>query len=183
MCVEPNSALARAGQAPARDALEFHDMLRKNLVLTAAGFLAGVTMTVATIGGAASPVGADQAENAYMVAQKAQVASTTYHLDKAGLHDMDVQAAAGKIVPGALGNVRRARIAVQATDWPEALKPMAMEQVAIMKSLEEAIRSEDPSKVAEPATAAHDKGHDLSAAVYTWLDTGMAPAGGHSHGH
>ena len=163
--------------------LELTEMMRNKLALTAAGFLAGVTMTVATIGGTASPVGADQAEHAYMIAQKAQVASTTYHLDKAGLHDMDVAATEGKILSGSLGAVRRARIAVQATDWPEALKPMAMEQIEIMKGLEEAIRSEDAAKVAGPAKAAHDKGHDLSAAVYTWLDTGVAPAGGHGHGH
>jgi hypothetical protein len=156
-------------------------MLRNKFALTAAGFLAGVTMTVATIGGTATPVGADQAEHAYMVAQKAQVASTTFQLDKTGLHEMDVQATEGKIVAGSLGAVRRARIAVQATDWPEALKPMAMEQVEILKGLEEAIRSEDAAQVAGPAKAAHDKGHDLSAAVYTWLDTGAVPTGGHGH--
>lgn len=171
----------QAGQTPARYALELPEMMRNKFALTAAGFLAGVTMTVATIGGGASPVGADQAENAYMIAQKSQVASTTYHLHKAGLHDMDVAATEGKIMPGALGAARRARIAVQATDWPEALKPMAAEQVEIMKQLEEAIRSEDASKVAAPAKAAHDKGHDLSAAVYTWLETGAVPTGGHDH--
>jgi hypothetical protein len=154
---------------------------QNKIALTAAGFLAGVTMTVATIGGTASPVGADQADNAYMVAQKAQVASTTFQLDKTGLHNIDVQAAEGKVMPGALGAVRRARIAVQATDWPEPLKAMASEQVEIMKGLEEAIRSEDASKVSAPAKAAHDKGHDLSAAVYTWLDTGAVPSGGHGH--
>jgi hypothetical protein len=58
---------------------------------------------------------------------------------------------------------------------------MASEQVEIMKGLEEAIRSEDASKVSAPAKAAHDKGHDLSAAVYTWLDTGAVPSGGHGH--
>ena len=51
----------------------------------------------------------------------------------------------------------------------------------ILKALEEALRTEDPAKIADPAKVAHDKGHDLSAAVYTWLDTGAAPAGGHSH--
>jgi hypothetical protein len=156
-------------------------MFQNKLALTAAGFLAGVTMTVATIGGTASPVGADQAENAYMIAQKAQVNHATFQLDTAGLHGIDVQAAEGKVVAGSLGAVRRARISVQATDWPAALKPMAAEQVEIMKTLEEAIRSEDASKVAAPAKAAHDKGHDLSAAVYSWLDTGAVPSGGHGH--
>ena len=156
-------------------------MLRSKFALTAAGFLAGVSLTVATIGGTATPVGADQAEHAYMVAQKAQGAATAFQLDKSGLHDIDVAAAEGKLDPGALGNVRRARIAVQATEWPEALQPMAMQQVEHMKALEEAIRSEDAAKVAEPAKKVHDIGHDLSAAVYSWLDTGAVPSGGHGH--
>lgn len=156
-------------------------MFAKKFTLAAAGFAAGVAMTVATFGYTAQPVGADQAEAAYMLAQKAQVAHTTYQLDTAGLHDLDVAATTGSIPSGALGGVRRARIAVQATEWPEALKAMATEQIAIMKSLEEAIRSEDPAQVAAPAKKAHDVGHDLSAAVYTWLDTGMAPAAGQGH--
>lgn len=158
-------------------------MFLKKLSLTAAGFAAGVAMTVTTLGLTPQPVGADQAEMAYMVAQKAQVAQTTYHLDKAGLHDLDVAVAAGTIPPGALGNVRRARIAVQATEWPEALKAMATDQVATMKALEAAIRAEDLAAAAAPAKKAHDLGHDLSAAVYAWLDSGKLPEGGHSHGH
>jgi hypothetical protein len=156
-------------------------MLRNKIALTAAGFVAGVAMTVATVGSTAPPVGADQAENAYTVAQKGQVAATTYQLDKSGFHDLDVSSNAGTIPAGALGNVRRARIAAQATEWPEALKPMAMDVVTSMKVLEEAIRTEDASKVAEPAKKVHDSAHDLSAAVYTWLDTGKAPEGGHGH--
>lgn len=156
-------------------------MFLKKSAFTAAGFAAGVAVTLATLTGTASPVGADQAENAYMLAQKAQVAATTYQLDKAGMHDTEEAAKAGTIPAGALGEVRRARIAVQSTDWPESLKPMAMEQVSRMKSLEEAIRTEDASKVAEPAAKSHENGHDLSAAVYTWLDTGRAPEGGHGH--
>jgi len=156
-------------------------MLRNKIALTAAGFVAGVAMTVATIGSTATPVGADQADNAFVMAQKAQVAHATYQLDSAGLHAIDEGSKAGTIPAGALGTVRRARIAVQATEWPDALKPMAAEQVANMKLLEEALRTEDPSKAVELAAKVHDGGHDLSAAVYTWLDTGMAPEGGQSH--
>ncbi|MCC7370028.1 MAG: hypothetical protein IT306_16505 [Chloroflexi bacterium] len=156
-------------------------ILRSKLAFTAAGFLAGVSMTVATLGGIAAPVAADEADNAFAVAQKAGVSASTFQLDKSGLHDIDVAANEGRLLPGALGNVRRARIAVQATAWPEALQPMAAENVEALKALEEAIRSEDPAKVAGPAKAAHDKGHDLSAAVYGWLDTGAAPADGHGH--
>ena len=156
-------------------------MLFKNLAYTAAGFTAGVAMTIATLGSSVSPVGADQAENAYMVAQKAQVSATTYQLDMVGLHKIWDDSKVGSITPGALGTVRRSRIAVQATDWPHALKPMAMEQVEAMKMLEEAIRTEDAAKVVEPSEKAHEHGHDLSAAVYTWLDTGKAPEAGQGH--
>jgi hypothetical protein len=156
-------------------------MLRNKIALTAAGFVAGVAMTLATVGSGAQPVAADQAESAYMIAQKAQVALATYELDSAGLHGIDEGAKAGSIPPGALGAVRRTRIAVQSTEWPDALKDMAMTQVANMKTLEDALRTEDPAQVAEPAAKVHDSGHDLSAAVYSWLDTGMVPTGEHSH--
>ena len=158
-------------------------MLRNTIAFTAAGFVAGVAMTLTTIGVTIQPVGADQAENAYMVAQKAQVAHTTYQLDNAGLHAIDVDANAGTITAGALGKVRQARIGLQATEWPEALKEMASSQVTTMKALEAAIRSEDAAQVTPLAKKAHDDGHDLSAAVYTWLDTGAMPAGDHGHGH
>lgn len=156
-------------------------MLRNKFAYSAAGFVAGVAMTVATVTGTARPVGADESENAMMLAQKAQVMAVTYQLDKTGLHEIDVSAAEGKLVSGALGSVRRGRIAAEATVWPEALKPLAAETVQAMKDLEEAIRTEDASMVAPPAKAAHDKEHDLSAAVYTWLSTGVSPSGGHGH--
>lgn len=156
-------------------------MLRNKIAYAAAGFAAGVAMTIATVTGTASPAVADESENAMMLAQKAQVMAVTYQLDKTGLHDIDVSAHEGKIVSGALGNVRRGRIAAEATVWPEALKPMAAETIQAMKDLEEAIRSEDPARVAPPAKLAHDKEHDLSAAVYTWLSTGAAPSSGHGH--
>jgi hypothetical protein len=156
-------------------------MLRNKIALTAAGFVAGVAMTLVTVGSTAQPVVADQAENAFMMAQKAQVAHATYQLDNAGLHAIDEGANAGTIPAGALGKVRQARISVQSTEWPEALKEMAANQVTTLKSLETALRTEDPAQVAPVATKAHDDGHDLSAAVYGWLDTGAVPTGGHGH--
>src|SRR5688572_4435744 len=156
-------------------------MLLKKIALTGAGFAAGVAMTLAAVGSVASPVSAQHGDHAMMAAQKAQVIAATFQLDKSSFHDIDVQAAEGKIMSGALGNVRRARIATQATEWPDALKPMANDLINQMKTLEEAIRSEDASKVSEPAKKVHDVGHDLSAAVYTWLETGQAPEGGHGH--
>jgi hypothetical protein len=157
-------------------------MLRNKIALTAAGFIAGVAMTLATVGSGVHPVAADQADNAFAMAQKAQVALATYELDSAGLHGIDEGAKAGTIPPGALGAVRRTRIAVQSTEWPDGLKDMAMQQVTDMKALEDALRTEDPAQVAAPAAKVHDGGHDLSAAVYGWLDTGAMPAAGeHMH--
>jgi hypothetical protein len=156
-------------------------MFLKKIAFAVAGFAAGIVVTVTTLSGTVSPVGADQAENAYLLAQKAQVAQTTYQLDSIGLHEIDVDSQAGTITAGALGSVRRARIGVQVTEWPAALKESATGLVATMKSLEEAIRTEDPGQVAPLAKKAHDDGHDLSAAVYTWLDTGKAPEQGHGH--
>src|SRR3954452_16608355 len=143
--------------------------MRNKLALIGAGFLAGVALTFVTFTSVAQPVAADQAENAYMLAQKAQVAHAIYQLDSSGLHGIDDGAKAGTIPPGALGAVRRARISVQAAEWPDALKDMAMEQVTAMKTLEEALRTEAPTKVAEPAAKVHDGGHELSDAVYGWL--------------
>jgi hypothetical protein len=156
-------------------------MFRSKIALAAAGFVAGVAMTLVTLGSAAQPVAADQAESAYMMAQKAQVAHATYAMDNAGLHGIDEGSNAGTIPAGALGKVRQARIAAQSTEWPEALKEMASNEVATLKALEEAIRTEDPAQVALVAKKAHDDGHDLSAAVYSWLDTGAVPSGGHGH--
>src|SRR3954467_10019770 len=115
-------------------------MLRSKIALIGAGFVAGVAMTLFTIGATAQPVAADQAESAYMLAQKAAVAHAIYQLDSAGLHGIDEGAKAGTIPPGALGTIRRARIAVQMAEWPDALKDMAMDQVAAMKTLEDALR-------------------------------------------
>jgi hypothetical protein len=157
-------------------------MLLKKLALTAAGFTAGVAMTLASVGATATPATAQMTgDQAYAIAVKAAVNHATYQLDTAGLHALDDASNAGTIPSGALGSVRRARIAVQAAEWPEPLKAKAMSVVDTMKQLEEAIRSEDAAMVAPVAKKAHDDGHDLSAAVYTWLDTGKAPEGGHGH--
>ena len=156
-------------------------MLLKKLSVVAAGFATVVAVTLFTVGWAVNPVVAEQAESAYLLAQKAQVAATTYQLDKAGLHTIEEASKAGSIPAVALGDVRHTRIAVQSTAWPASLKAKSTELVSAMTSLEEAIRTEDPAKVTDPAATSHQVGHDLSAAVYTWLETGTAPEGGHGH--
>src|ERR1700741_119286 len=107
-CADPESARWRRGQGGRLPAVWSALMLRNKLMFTAAGFVAGVAMTLTTIGATVQPVGADQAENAYMMAQKAQVAHSTYQLDNAGLHALDVDSNAGTITAGALGKVRQA---------------------------------------------------------------------------
>ncbi len=155
----------------------------KQLALAGAGFAAGVAMTFVTLGQVAPTASAaptEQHNDAMMAAQKAQVIATTFQLDKSDFHDVDESLAAGTMPSGALGNVRRARIALMATDWPEAMHEKVRELGGQMIALEEALRAEDVARAAPHAKKVHDLGHDLSAAVYTMLSTGQAaPAHGH----
>jgi hypothetical protein len=113
--------------------------------------------------------------------QKTQAMVATYQLDTSGLHDLDVKLNSGEFVYGALGRVRRARIAVQATAWPHELQHTANELVDHMMQLETALRNEDVAAGAPQAKAVHDVGHSLSDAVYTWLSTGQAPTPSTGH--
>ena len=155
-------------------------MHRDHLFYGLAGLLAGITVALAAIGHATPAASADEAENAMRMAQKAQVMAVTFQLDKSGFHDLDESLAAGTMPSGALGNVRRARIALMATDWPEAMHELARELGGHMMELEQALRAEDVAGAAPHAKKVHDVGHDLSTAVYTMLSTGQAaPAHGH----
>ena len=143
----------------------------RNLFLAGAGFVTGVALTLVTTTVQARSHYAEV--DAYQAAVKAQVIAVTFQLDMAGFHDLEDSTAAGAIPRGALGNVRRARIATQATDWPEALRDKATELVSHMMALEDGLRAEDPGVAAQPARHVHEVGHDLSTLVYAWL-------GGHS---
>jgi hypothetical protein len=110
--------------------------------------------------------------------QRAQVVAAMYQLDSVGFHDLAEELAAGQLPPGALGPVRRARIAAQAVAWPHALQELHGELVAQLLVLEEALRTEDPAQAASPAELVHETEHDLSNAVYAWL-SGAAPPSGH----
>lgn len=143
-------------------------LVRSNKFLyTMAGMVAGVALTLIALGMPAQSVAAQA--DAIQLAQKAQVMAVTFQLDKSGFHDLDESLAAGTLPAGALGPVRRARVATEATEWPSALRDTAMKLVHHMKDLEEAIRAEDVAKAAPLAKEVHDVGHDLSAAVYSWL--------------
>jgi hypothetical protein len=114
--------------------------------------------------------------------QKTQAMTTAYQLDTSGLHDLDVRMNNGEFVSGALGKVRKARIAVQSTMWPHEMQDTANALVAEMTSLETALRNEDVAGGAPYAKQVHDVAHVLSDGVYTWLSTGQAPSAP-AHGH
>jgi hypothetical protein len=154
----------------------------KKFALIATSFVTGVALTLLAVGYQTPTVAADDAEMAHTMAMKAQVMHTIYMLDSSGLHAIDESTHAGTIPAGALGTVRRARIMTQATEWPDALKDQAAGLVNDMKALEATLQKEDAAGSADLAAKVHDGGHDLSAAVYTWLDTGTGPSmSEHSH--
>ncbi|MDP8922100.1 MAG: hypothetical protein M3O34_04400 [Chloroflexota bacterium] len=159
-------------------------MKMKQLALAGGAFVAGVALTLVTVAQVAPTVSAspsNQHNDAMMAAQKAQVIATTFQLDKSGFHDIDVATNAGQPAPaGALGNVRRAHVALKATDWPDPLRATATELDGHMQRLEEALRNEGWSAAAEPAEKVHDVGHDLSAMAYQWLSGAeVQPPQGH----
>jgi hypothetical protein len=108
--------------------------------------------------------------------QRSQVMTTAYQLDSTGLHDLDVKMNSGELVSGALGKVRKARIAVQSTMWPSEMQDTANTLIGEMMALETALRNEDVSGGARHAKEVHDVAHVLADGVYTWLSTGQAPA-------
>jgi hypothetical protein len=149
-----------------------------NFVYTAAGLMAGIVLTLVAVGVPAQPAAAQA--DAHQLAQKAQVMAVTFQLDQSGFHELEDELTAGTLPSGALGPVRRARVATEATAWPHPLDDTAKKLVGHMKALEEAIRAEDVAKAAPLAKEVHDVGHDLSNAAYQWL-AGEQPSTGHGH--
>lgn len=152
----------------------------KNIAIAAAGFAAGITVTLVSVGYHTPTATADEAEVAHAAAVKAQVMHTMYMLDKAGFHDLETSLQAGTLPPGAYGTVRQARIVTQATDWPEALQADAAAEAAQLQALENALKNEDVNAAKDPAHQVHEGGHDLSAKAYTWLSGGQVPATDHT---
>jgi hypothetical protein len=116
-----------------------------------------------------------------LAVQKSQAMTVAYQLDTSDLHDLDVKLNSGELIPGALGKVRKARIAVQSAMWPAEMQDTANSLVGEMMELETALRNEDASAGAPHATKVHDTAHELADGVYTWLSTGQAPADSHGH--
>jgi len=143
---------------------------------------AGV-FSITVSSGRAQPRPAPTAEQAYTAAITAQVALASFQLDNAGLHALDEATAKGEITSGALGRVRRARIVVAATQWPDAMKSMADEFIEHAMHLESALQAEDAALAHPHAEELHEVGHKLSDTAYQWLAAqgGSAAAGGHDH--
>jgi hypothetical protein len=117
-----------------------------------------------------------QLSGAQIAAQRAQVIAVVYQLDTAGFHALDEAVSAGRIPAGSLGQVRRGRIALQATTWPEGLRDTANRMASAMAQLEPALRDEDANRAKGPASDVHELGHDLSDQAYTWLGSGSPAA-------
>lgn len=165
-------------------------MKLKNVSLTVAGMIAGAGLTLATIGGPAASVSAQQ--DAYAAAQKAQVLAVIYHLDKVGFHGMEDSIKGGTVPAGSLGAVQRARTAMMAVDWPAAANGTVNALNEQMTALEAALKTEDVAAAANPIHEVHEGGHELSSAVYAWLkgaapntpaDPTGQPAAKPAHGH
>lgn len=146
----------------------------KTLFTTLAGMAAGIALTLAAVG-LPTHTAAAQAD-AYAAAQKAQVIAAIYHLDKVGFHGMEEAIKAGTIPAGALGNVRRSRIAMSAVDWPADVRDSVSALAVNMVALEQALRDENINAAVDPVTNVHDIEHKLSDQVYTWLG-GVSGAG------
>jgi len=115
------------------------------------------------------------AESAYQAAVVAQVATAGSHMTAAGYHDMAVAIEGGQIPAGALGRIRRARIVIAATQWPEPLRGQARALVEESQHLEALLPGEDLAAIGPPMDELHETGDAFIGAVYNWLAT--APSG------
>lgn len=158
-----------------RDTMKLH---RASLLVGAlAGALIVGIVTLVTPGARTTEAQLD----IQLAIQKSQAMTAAYQLDTSGLHDLDVKLNSGEFVAGALGKVRKARIAVQTTMWPAELQDTANKLAGEMMELETSLRNEDVAGGAPHAKEVHDLGHALSDGVYTWLSTGQAPTAPHGH--
>ena len=143
-------------------------------------FLGAAAIAIVSVGaGSARPTEAQV--DVPMAVQRTQAMIVAYQLDNSGLHDLDVKLNAGEMVPGALGKVRKARIATQAAAWPSELQDKANDVVTTMMALEASLRDEDVAASAPRAHAVHDAYHDLSDAVYVWLSGATPSTPVHAH--
>jgi hypothetical protein len=147
-------------------------------------FLAGAAFAVAAVALASIlGFGARTTEaqgDAMAAAQRAQLIAVTYQLDSAGFHQLDETLNSGTFVPGALGTVHRARVAMQSTMWPtdNDEKATADNMVTEMIALEGALRDENVTAAAPHAHQVHELGHKISDQTYAWLSAAMGSTPG-----
>ncbi len=114
-------------------------MRRHNVFLASAGLVAGILLSLASVTVLTRPASAQM--DAYLAAQKGQIMAVIFMLDRAGFHGLDESLAGGTLPAGSLGTVRRARIAVSATDWPDPLQEKAKALGSELRELEPCPRS------------------------------------------
>lgn len=151
---------------------------RKSLV---AGAVLGAAVFIVGSVFLPGPRPTEAEDDLHLAIQKTQAMTVAYQLDTSGFHELDVTLNSGQMVPGALGKVRRARIALQNGMWPtdNDVKVTADKLVSEMLQLEQALRDENVSAAAPHATQVHDIGHSLSDKLYGWLGSSsgaVAPA-------
>lgn len=161
-------------------------LLSLGALLLLAGGVSGITITARAVQSQAAVT----AEQAFAAAQVAQVAFAVYLVNNSGLHELDDATAAGQIPSGALGRVRAVRIVFAATQWPEPLRPAAMQLVEHATRLEQALAREDAAAAAPEAAEVHELYHRLTPAAYAWLTQQAgsqmptaAPSDDHDHDH
>jgi len=98
-----------------------------------------------------------------------QVIAAVTLLDGANFHAMSVATDDGTIPADSVGRVQRARLVTAAIQWPETLRPGAMQLVEHLDQLLAAVRAENAAVAVEPAHHVHELEHDLSQAAYAWL--------------
>jgi len=162
--------------APLAGALWKAHVMKFDRVSLLVGGAIGALFTIVASGTVFDARPAEAQPDVFAAVQRTQAMAVIHQLDTAGLHDLDVALTGGQVPSGALGVVRRGRIAAQATSWPHEVEDDAAAMVQAMERLEAGLRDEDAAKAQPAAKEVHDLEHDLSNKVYAWLSGAAAPA-------
>src|SRR5215204_6595402 len=158
------------------DALWKDHVMKFDRTSLVVGGMIGALLTIVASGTVLGARPAEAQPDVFAAVQRTQAMAVIHQLDTAGLHDLDVALTGGQVPSGALGVVRRGRIAAQATSWPHELEADAAAMAQGMERLEAGLRDEDAAKAQPAAKEVHDLEHDLSDKVYAWLSGAAPPA-------
>ena len=105
------------------------------------------------------------------------------YIDGVGFHGIDVVLSSeSPTINGAWrGNIRSARIAVAAIDWPDELQSKAVSFADAAGRLVTALGEDDVETAVAPSADVHGAWHALSDAGWSWLATAAGIRGGDSH--